>query len=131
MILFAAAFLSEKIMTISLRSTGALAVLWVGALAATTAHGQNVLHSNPADPNTSVPPTRYVPMSTARAAAPPPSSPADMWRASNQAVAAYDSMSLTMETASPVAPTAPRSAHPSQASPAPEDHTHHMKKEVK
>lgn len=111
-------------------------MLWLAALAATPALGQNQAFADPADPNAPVPPTRYVPMPAASVAA-PTTSPAENWKALNRTVAAYDSMSLTMETAAPVAPgeagaVAPTpAAHPSSASPAPDAHSHHTNKEVK
>ena len=131
-------------MTYVIRSTGALAVLWLGALAATTAFGQNTTQSHPADATAPVPPTRYVPMPmpmpNARTAA--PTSPAENWKALNQSVAAYDSMSLTMENmemGAPVAPAGADAAAPTMVqpaskiapAPAPEADPHHMHKEVK
>jgi hypothetical protein len=148
LILLVAAFLSEEFMTYSFRSTGALAVLWLGALAAIPAVGQNKGSADPADPATPVPPTRYVPMPSPPAAV-PASSPADSWKALNHAVASYDPMSLTMEIAAPaalvgagranaVAPMpavmaqpVPPTAHPTPAARVPDVHDHHMKKEVK
>ena len=145
MILLAAAFFSEEFMTYPFRSTGALAVLWLGALAAIPALGQNKGFADPADPTAAVPPTRYVAMPGAPAAA-PASSPADNWKALNHAVASYDSMSLTMEMAAPaaagratavasmpavMAQPVPSIARPTPAAAVPEAHDHHMQKEVK
>jgi len=129
-------------MTYLIRSTGALAVLWLGALATTTALGQNTAQSHPADATAAVSPTRYVPMPmpmpNAHTAA--PRSPAENWKALNESVAAYDSMSLTMEMGAPVAPAGANAAAPtmpamakpaSKIAPAPGAHPHHMHKEVK
>ena len=119
-------------MTYSIRSTGAHAVLWLVALAAPTAFGQATVQPaqpHPADASAPVPPTRYVPMSNARLAA--PTSPAANWKALNQAVAAYDAMSLSMETGEKAAPMAPTMAHPPVQLPAPDAHSHHMHKELK
>lgn len=107
-------------------------MLWLGALAATPALGQNKGLADPADPHAAVAPTRYVPMAVARSAA-PPTSPAENWKAANQTVAAYDSMSLTMEMAAPagaVAPTPAAIARPAQpaATPVPGAHSPHMHK---
>ena len=136
-------------MTYVIRSTGALAVLWLGALATTTAQGQNTAQSHPADATAPVPPTRYVPMPMPNAHTAAPTSPAENWKALNESVAAYDSMSLTMENmemAAPVAPAGADAAAPTMPamtqpaskiapapaqSPAPEAHPHHMMKEVK
>ena len=130
-------------MTYLIRSTGARAVLWLAALAAPTAFGQATVQPaqpaqpHPADASAPVPPTRYVqmpmpvpvPMSNARLAA--PASPAANWKALNQAVAAYDAMSLSMETGETAAPMAPTMAHPPVQLPAPDAHSHHMHKELK
>jgi hypothetical protein len=98
-------------MTYSIRSASALIVLWLGALAATPAQGQNKAIADPADPNATVAPTRYAPMPAAHAGA-PATPPAQNWTTANQTVAGYDSMSLTMETAAPLAqPAAPSDAH--------------------
>lgn len=111
-------------------------MLWLGALAATSALGQNKAFVDPADPNAPVPPTRYVPMPAASVAA-PTTSPAENWKALNQTVAAYDSMSLTMEMAAPAAPAGaqavapkPQPAHPT-APASPDVHSHPKNKAVK
>lgn len=124
-------------------------MFWLGALAATTALGQNTAQSNPADAFSPVPPTRYVPMPIPNAHLAAPASPTENWKAFNKSVAASDSMSFTMgsmEMAAPVtpagadtaAPTMPAMAQPASKnspapaqSPAPGAHPHHMMMEVK
>jgi len=64
----------------------------------------------PADPQASVPPTRYQSTLDYRVAAPPATSPDRNWVASNQAVAATNSMALTMKMGG-----TPASQHSGQA----------------
>lgn len=115
-------------------------MLWLAALAAAPAFGQSKA-ADPADPNATVPQTRYVSIPAARAAA-PATTPAQNWKAANETVASYDSMSQTMEMAEPAAPGVPAApaasttpaaptastvpAAPAVPAPAPDAHAHHM-----
>lgn len=104
-------------------------MLWLAAFAAIPAFGQNRASADAADPNAAVPPTRYVPMPSVRAAAAPATTPAQNWKAANETVAGIDAMSLTMEMEmdAPAPQAAPAPA--AQTAPAPPDaHAHHMNK---
>ena len=124
------------------------AAVWLALSAvASLAHATDKTHplSNVADANASVPATAYQPAMTFRPAAPGMSTPAQNWKALNEQVASYDSMTLTMGNASaPKAEaTAPETgvvstataAHPRNhapaAAPAPDPHAHHMKEDAK
>jgi hypothetical protein len=66
------------------------------AAAGTHAHAQQAIQAA-ADPQAAVPATRYQPALDKRAGAAPAASPDASWVASNQAVAATNSMALTMQ----------------------------------
>lgn len=131
------------------RPAGALAALLVVAFAsAAHAAAPRSRLADPADDGATVPPTRYESFDLAPPASVAPLAPSEQWKALNQVVAAYDSMSLTMdmEEATPaegkvIAPSAaiavpatlpahvpdPAPAH----APSPDPHAHHQRKAVK
>jgi hypothetical protein len=130
-----ATFSSEDFMKYPIPHAGALAALVLGTFVSTAgASSQNQPLFDPADANASVPPTRYVPLLSAPLESPRPSSPADNWKALNDTVASYDSMSLTMDMAEPK-PAEPAIAEPAApgtaTNTAPDPHSHHRQKEVK
>jgi hypothetical protein len=113
---------------------GALAALVLGAcVTAAGAAGQNQPLSDPADANASVPSTRYVPVLIVPPESPRPASPADNWKALNETVASYDSMSLTMDMAGPKPAERATAEHSAPGTPAaqPDPHSHHQQKEAK
>lgn len=90
-------------MKYSIPHARALFALMLVASAAGAA-GQGRPLADPADANAPVPPTRYEStLHTPSSAATGKASPADNWKASNQAVAATDSMSMTMDMTEPKA----------------------------
>ena len=90
-------------MTTTIRHACAFAALLALFAAGAHAAGQATPLPDPADAAAPVPPTRYQPALSAPPAATEAGSPADNWKARNQAVASYDSMSLTMDMAAPQA----------------------------
>lgn len=133
---FVALFFSEDFMRDSLRRAGTLAALLAGALA-TGAHaaGPTPRLADPADAGASVPPTRYQPFALAAPAAAATPSPSQNWKALNQVVASYESMSLTMDMAetAPAEATAP-ARNPAPTTPQPpaaDPHAGHRPKAVK
>ena len=74
-----------------------LAACLLLATAGVHAHAQLPAQAAAADPQASVPPTRYQSALDYRPPAAPAASPDRNWVASNQAVAATNSMALTME----------------------------------
>ena len=124
------------------------AAAWLALSAVTTlAHATDKtrLHPDVTDANASVPATTYQPAMTYRPAAPGTSTPAQNWKALNAQVASYDSMTLTMGSASgsqaeamtaesgavsTATATHPRN-HAPAAAPAPDPHAHHMKGDAK
>lgn len=106
-------------MNYSIPHVAALLALTLMASASAVAQGRPL--ADPADANASVPPTRYE--STLRPPAPvatTTASPADNWKASNQAVAATDSMPMTMDMAAPAVST------PAAPAPKPASHAGHV-----
>jgi hypothetical protein len=129
---FVAALSREDFMKYLFRHAGAVAALMLGAFASLpNASGQNQPRADPADANAPVPATRYAPLVFAPIAAPSASSPADRWKALNQAVASYDAMSLTMDMAEPQATPAPHADHAVPPAPKPDPHSQHGLREVK
>lgn len=136
-------------MQYSLRRAGALVAL-VAAAFANRANASDHSHgrADPAEITASVPPTRYEPLVFFLADSGPTPSPAENWKALNQVVASYDSMSLTTDIAEPepakakvtdssaaASPTPPRPARvPDQLAPQPrqpDPHARHQPKAVK
>ena len=118
-------------MTYLIRLTGALTVLWLGALAAPTALGQNTAQPDPASVSAPVPLTRYVPVLLPPARTAAPTSPPDNWKALNKLVAGNDAMASTMGKMKMMESMEAREvikamAHPPAPSPVPETHPQHM-----
>ena len=124
------------------------AAAWLALSAvATFAHATNKTRPHPdvADANASVPATAYQPAMTYLPAAPGISTSAQNWKALNEQVASYDSMTLTMGNASSSqaeamtaktgAVSTATAAHPRNhapaAAPAHDPHAHHMKGDAK
>jgi hypothetical protein len=115
-----ALFFSEAFMKYSLLRVGVLVAL-VAAAFANRANASDQSHG-PADPaavTASVPPTRYEPLISFRTDSGPTPSPAENWKALNQVVASYESMSLTMDSAEPKQAEAKATDSPAAASPTP------------
>lgn len=104
-------------------------LLWAYATAAGAA-GQNQPLPDPADANASVPSTRHVALPGTAPEAPGPASPADNWKALNQTVASYNSMSLTMDMAEPK-PPAPQVGDAASPTTQADPHSGHRQKEAK
>lgn len=117
----------------SLRRTGALVALLAGAVT-TDAHaaGPAPRLADPAKADAPVPPARYQPGELAAAAPGATPSPSQNWKALNQVVASYESMTLTMDMpqAAAVEAAAPVTA-PDPARPSPDPHAGHQPKAVK
>lgn len=114
-----------------------LAAFWLACAYATSAAAGDAapVLARAADPAAAVPPTRYQPALPYFPAPAAATSPDQHWADANRTVAAYDSMSLTMDSA-PATPTpapaptpAPEPARaPAQkaSQPAAGDHSQHM-----
>lgn len=112
----------EDTMKYLCRFSGAAVLLAVGAAASVSIAGNKPL-PDPADPAVPVPATSYQSELAPRPQTAVAGTPDQAWKANNAIVGSYDSMS-------PTAPTASHHDH-STATPAPDPHAHHKKKEAK
>jgi hypothetical protein len=93
------------------------------ALACVRAHAQLPAQAAAADPQAAVPATRYQSALDFKRPAAPAASPDRNWVASNEAVAATNSMALTMKPMP--GHSAARDAGKRPEAPAPDPHAHH------